>query len=123
VTIGEVNVDVPRLAVVVDTLIPADDAPGAIATGADRYVLAQLLGESAADAAMVGDGLDRIGDIAATPEYERAAALARFEDEPFFARLVELAHEGFYSDPANGGNDGAASWQMLGYSSRVPGRP
>ena len=42
---------------------------------------------------------------------------------PWFHRLVELAHEGFYADPANGGNRDGASWRMIGYDPLLPARP
>lgn len=41
----------------------------------------------------------------------------------FFARLVELAAEGFYADPGQGGNVGEVSWKMIGYARRVPEKP
>jgi hypothetical protein len=38
----------------------------------------------------------------------------------FFRRLTELAHEGFYADPGNGGNRDAVAWRMIRYD---PGQP
>jgi hypothetical protein len=37
--------------------------------------------------------------------------------------MVDLAAEGFYADPANGGNRDAASWRMIGYDPRLPANP
>jgi hypothetical protein len=36
----------------------------------------------------------------------------------FFKLLVEHSAEGFYSDPYNGGNRNAISWQMIGFEVR-----
>jgi hypothetical protein len=36
---------------------------------------------------------------------------------------VELAHEGYYADPGNGGNRDAVSWRMIGYDPRLPTTP
>jgi gluconate 2-dehydrogenase gamma chain len=60
---------------------------------------------------------------------DRAAALSAMEQgkaefaaipaKLFFAQLLQLVMEGFFSDPVYGGNRGMASWKMLGY----PGLP
>jgi hypothetical protein len=36
----------------------------------------------------------------------------------FFIHLVNHAAEGYYSDPGNGGNRNARSWEMIGYQPR-----
>jgi gluconate 2-dehydrogenase gamma chain len=46
-------------------------------------------------------------------------ALPRIDARGFFAALLQLSMEGFFSDPIYGGNRGKASWRMLGY----PGLP
>jgi gluconate 2-dehydrogenase gamma chain len=33
----------------------------------------------------------------------------------FFEMLLNLTAEGYFSDPANGGNRDALSWKMIGY--------
>ena len=50
----------------------------------------------------------------------QTAALQKIENEPWFVNLAELAAEGYYADPENGGNAGAASWAMIGYQPRLP---
>jgi gluconate 2-dehydrogenase gamma chain len=45
--------------------------------------------------------------------------LPRIDARGFFAMLLQLSMEGFFSDPIYGGNRGKASWRMLGY----PGLP
>ncbi|MDB5607524.1 MAG: gluconate 2-dehydrogenase [Bradyrhizobium sp.] len=42
-----------------------------------------------------------------------------FSSRGFFAQLLNLAHQGFFSDPVYGGNRNMASWKMLGF----PGLP
>jgi hypothetical protein len=126
-----------------DRIIPADDFPGALAAGTDTYVLRHLLGDCTEEAPVFLLGLTQLdaetvarhgphqtfatllptqqdallADLAAarpmTPWPPPLAALT------WFHRLVELAHEGFYADPANGGNRDAASWGMLGYAPRT----
>lgn len=46
-------------------------------------------------------------------------ALPRIDARAFFAALLQLSMEGFFSDPIYGGNRGKASWRMIGY----PGLP
>lgn len=45
--------------------------------------------------------------------------LARIDGRAFFAALLQLTMEGFFSDPIYGGNRDKASWRMIGY----PGLP
>ena len=58
------------------------------------------------------------------PAEQQDAQLTALERSPLgrhFAWLVDVVNEGYYADPGNGGNDGAASWAMVGYEPRVPG--
>lgn len=115
----------PILTLVVDRLIPADADPGALAAGTDRYVAGRLAATGGDLAAAVVAGLRTVDDLARSdhgagfadlgPE-ARDAVLRRVEGEGWFAALVELAAEGFYADPGNGGNDGASSWRMIGWT-------
>ena len=72
-------------------------------------------------------GLDRLEatGFADLDEGARDELLFRLDasGDQFFARMVVLAHEGFYADPENGGNRGAVSWQMVRYQTNIPGRP
>jgi gluconate 2-dehydrogenase gamma chain len=47
------------------------------------------------------------------------AAFTRFDSRAFFDSLLDIVMEGFFSDPAYGGNRHMASWRMLGF----PGLP
>jgi gluconate 2-dehydrogenase gamma chain len=47
------------------------------------------------------------------------AEFANFSARGFFARLLSMTMEGFFSDPVYGGNRNKVSWKMLGF----PGLP
>ena len=47
------------------------------------------------------------------------AEFADFSSRAFFARLLRITMEGFFSDPIYGGNRNKASWRMIGF----PGLP
>lgn len=128
-----------------DRLIPADDFPGALAAGTDNFIVALLAGDCAAEAPAIALGLTQL-DAEATARHGQVfvalsstaqdALLTSLEQNlpltvwpaplnasAFFNRMVDLAAEGFYADPANGGNRDAASWRMIGYDSRLPSQP
>lgn len=132
------------LRALIDRLIPADDFPGALAAGTDAYisnylghappgtVQTLLEGLTCLDAEAVarhGPGVtfsalsaDNQDTLLAALELNRSATPwpTALPARAFFHRFVDLAHEGFYADPANGGNRSALSWQMLGYDPRLP---
>ena len=133
-------------AALADVLIPPDRDPGGLGAGVDHYLLTQIESGAGSDASLIKAGLLQLDDEAAArcagrsfaelAPAEATALIAELEvgktrtDWPpevdasgFAQRVMVLAHEGFYADPGNGGNDGAVSWRMLGYSSRIPGRP
>lgn len=120
----------PQLATlraVLDRLIPADEFPGALAAGTEHYVVRQWAGGGSAEAADLVRGLIQL-DATSSAQHAGApfvalrlahqdALLSTLDEtrDPFFHRLVDLTHEGFYADPSNGGNRDAVSWRMLGY--------
>jgi hypothetical protein len=123
---------VARLRAVVDRIIPADADPGALELGTDGFVLAELRRDAAALAAAIEAGLDGLFAEAAArfsvpfdrlPVEDRDELLAEIADAPWFVALAELTAEGFYADPANGGNRDARSWSMIGYAHRLPDGP
>jgi hypothetical protein len=133
------------LRALLDRLIPADDCPGALAAGTDDFIVALLAGDCAAEASVLALGLDQLDAeaiarhghaFAALPSAAQDALLTALEQNcpatawpasisavVFFNRMVDLAAEGFYADPANGGNRDAASWRMIGYDPRLPANP
>jgi gluconate 2-dehydrogenase gamma chain len=135
------------LRALLDRVIPADDFPGALAAGTDNYVLRQLATDCAEEASFLLLGLTQLDAEALArhgPDQTFATLLSPQQDalladlaaarpatawpapraaSTWFHRLVDLAHEGFYADPANGGNHDAASWRMLGYEPGTTPKP
>jgi hypothetical protein len=127
------------LRALLDRLIPADDFPGAAGTGVENYVTGQLAGALSGRAGMVAEGLRGLEAEAKARHgkgfleldgQERDLILADVESgragggwpvppAAFFDLMVNLAAEGYYADPGNGGNRDGASWKMLGYDPRV----
>ena len=133
------------LRALLDRLIPVDEFPGALAAGTDSFIVALLAGNCAAEAPAIALGLTQL-DAEATARHGQVfvalsstaqdALLTSLEQNlpvtvwpaplnasAFFNRMVDLAAEGFYADPANGGNRGAASWRMIHYDPRLPSQP
>lgn len=131
----------PTLQALLDRIIPEDEFPGAAGAGVIDYVLGQLKGDCAAEAPALTLGFNQLdvetrargfGDsFAVLDSAQRDALLSDLESgrartkwpehvapPAFFLRMVELATEGYYADPANGGNRGAVSWRMVGYDPR-----
>lgn len=124
----------------IDRIIPPDEFPGAWDAGAGRYIRRQLAGDLRHLAPMIDAGLAALDaearvtadrPFAALPAdrqdllltaIERGAVRTPWPALPreFFAALVRLVNEGYYGDPANGGNCDAVSWRMIGYDPRLP---
>ncbi len=123
------------LEAVADTIIPPDDWPGAVKAGVCRFIV-ELLGKEEqwrlpayqeALAAIDRCALDALGlSFAELDGPGRTAILKMVENhEPSAVRAgtsatwlsVVARHcaEGYYADPGNGGNEGAKSWEMIGY--------
>lgn len=126
------------LRTLVDRMIPADDAPGGLAAGVDRYILHLLQHDGrgysiqyeAALTAVQRESMARY----ATPFAQLTTAQAdnllqalaqndtrvvwAYDAKSFIEMLAEHCAEGFYADPRQGGNDGAVSWRMLGFEER-----
>jgi gluconate 2-dehydrogenase gamma chain len=123
------------LPAVVDCLIPPDDFPGGSDAGVCDYIERLLETDLAEHAEFFRLGLEAI-DSEALATYnapfsvlirgQQIAILERIESgavktswpiapERFFAMLVNITAEGYYSDPQQGGNRGCASWVMTGF--------
>jgi hypothetical protein len=127
--------EVSVLRAVVDRILPPDDFPGAWEAGASDYLARQLDGDLASSRELVVAGLaaldaeagQRWGQgFAALPaeaqdallrDVESGVVRTRWTGSPthFFALMVRTTAEGFYSDPAQGGNRGRVSWAMTGF--------
>ena len=127
-----VAVDLATLRAVLDRIIPRDTFPSACDSGVDRFILALWAAGSEPSEQLVAAGLaaldrastERNGTrfAALSPEWQDAL-LARIETAHWFARLCEVAAEGYYADPGNGANPGAISWRMIGYRHGLPDGP
>jgi hypothetical protein len=116
-------------------LIPADDGPGALVAGTEAYLLRQFSVDGARNADALSAGLAQLDTTARSRYGENSfvALDANRQDtllteldtagDPIFHRLVDLAHEGFYANPASGGNRDGVSWTMLGYDPRTTPPP
>jgi hypothetical protein len=124
------------LAAVADRIIPVDDFPSASESGALEFLFGLLNRELPHRWPELISGLERIDALAHATHGSAYCDLPadlqdetldkidrglRLEDRAFFRWLVDLITEGYYADPANGGNRRAASWSMVGYDPRVPG--
>jgi choline dehydrogenase-like flavoprotein len=121
----------------VDRLIPADDFPSGWEAGAGDFIESILGAELKARAPMVESGLGLLdGESRARhagvgfADLPSAAQDALIEDldagrsttdwgaipsDAFMSFMTQLAAQGFYGDPENGGNRDAVSWSMVGY--------
>jgi hypothetical protein len=126
---------VAALEALVDTLIPPDDYPGGWEAGVGDYLARGFSGHLAVFvetyrkclAVLDGEAAARHGKSfgqLASPErtalleaLDRGEAAAQWPIPP--ARFIQIAMqhaaEGFYADPANGGNKDAVAWKMVGF--------
>ena len=123
------------LRAVVDCLVPPDDFPGAYDAGVCDYLERLLQTELAAQAAFFRLGLEAI-EAEALARFEKSFASLNSSDKVstlaaiesgavkttwpispsrFFEILVCTTAEGYYSEPAQGGNRNAISWAMTGF--------
>lgn len=123
------------LRAVVDRLIPGDADLAGWAGGVGDYLTQHWDGDLARDVPLLIAGIDAL-DAEAAAHYQNAfasltteqqdALLQQIEQErvetpwpvspaAWLKTLVDLTAEGYYSDPENGGNHGAQSWQMVGF--------
>ena len=119
------DIDHNLLRAALDAIIPRDEDPSATDLGVDHYVLHQLGADRRDQVAGIAAGLAALGaqNFAALTPAAQTTALKAVERELWFINLAELAAEGYYADPENGGNAGGASWAMIGYQPRLPKTP
>jgi hypothetical protein len=121
-----------------DRLIPKDDYPGAWEAGCGDYICGQLNGQLAHLAPTYQAGLDGLeaeaqaefaqpfADLSADQQdvllgrVEEGSVRVEWDTPPrvFFSMLVNHTAEGYYADPAQGGNRDRASWRMVGFNGR-----
>jgi len=129
-------VDATLLAAVIDAVLPADGHPSGSEAGGVDFITAVLTDDRPEWAGRAGDLLRRI-DLAARdgagaafadlPANARDGVLDTLADDPEYRWFAQLVADGYYADPANGGNCGAESWAAIGWSphggGRLPDRP
>jgi hypothetical protein len=123
------------LQAVLDRLIPADDYPGAWEAGVGDYIARQLEGDSRHLLPSYRLGLDAMDAEAVTAHGQHFADLYPARQDAllsslergvtgvlwvisasgFMTTLINHAVEGYYADPAQGGNRGKRSWAMIGF--------
>jgi len=117
-------------------MIPPDDYPGAWDAGVGEYILRQLRGDLEPLNATYSEGLDAL-DREADAQFgvpfqqlgpdQQDGLLQKLEvgktqvewtvpAAHFVSLLIQHSAEGYYADPENGGNKGARSWQMIGFT-------
>ena len=129
--------DTDILHALIDAIIPADDWPSGWQAGVGDYLLRQFDGDLADDRAAYVKWLAALDDEARAV-YEQSFAELDLDERTrlleaieggqlqtdwlinpaFFQQIVEHCHEGFYSDPGNGGNRDGISWRMIGFEVR-----
>lgn len=124
------------LRAVLDRMIPPDDYPGAWEAGVGDYLARQWQGDLRETVPLYEAGLDALNSEALAQKNAPFASLdAATQDallhaleggaaqtawtaiapQPFITMLANHAAEGYYSDPGNGGNREARSWDMVGF--------
>ncbi len=126
---------IPTLHAVVDRLIPADDFPAGWVGGVEAYLATHWQGDLAKFVPLLTTGLAAL-DTDAQQQYHQPFHLLSVDQQDDLLRqlasasnragwsvnpqewletLTNLAAEGYYSDPNNGGNPNSHSWQMVGF--------
>ena len=92
---------------ILDRLIPADEAPGALDLELGPSVRSRV--------PELDNLLDRLGSFTSLPLKEQEDTLRRLDDEedPTFQALVMTVHELYYAD--------SRAWPAIGYARHVPG--
>ena len=122
----------------IDRIVPADDFPGAADAGVAEFIARIFETETDPPAEAFLRGLYSLNAeaesifsqpfVSLTPaqqddvlqRVENGSVQSEWLDDPkaFFAMLLNLTSEGFYSDPGNSGNRDKVSWKMVGYDPR-----
>lgn len=113
------------LVALLDAIIPADDYPSASEAGGERFLEGVLAREKSAWGPRVLAAVATVEQAAVTtygcgfadlaPEQQQQV-LDHLSDDPEVTWFEDLVNHGYYADPANGGNEDATSWRMLGWS-------
>lgn len=118
---GQLQDEAERLLVAIAAIVPGDDYPSASEAGGLQFwsrITATERPEWSDRVIAVLDLLDRRSgrDFADLDPGAQQTVLDSLADDPEYVWFAQLVNAGFYADPANGGNDDAVSWRMLGWS-------
>ena len=123
------------LRALVDCIIPADDYPSGWQAGVGDYLQRQFGRDLAHVVDLYRQGLTAL-DAEAQAQFGQSFATLSpntqanllfmleashvrtawpLDPASFLKMAVDHAHEGYYSDPGNGGNRASIAWQMIGY--------
>jgi hypothetical protein len=126
------------LRALVDCIIPADDYPSGWDAGVGEYLARQFErdlrshvelyraglnaleseAQATAGASFVSLNSDAQGALLSRIEVGDVTTRWPIDPATFFRNVVNHTIEGFYSDPANGGNRNAVAWHMIGFQVR-----
>jgi hypothetical protein len=126
------------LRALVDCIIPADDYPSGWDAGVGEYLARQFERDLRSHVEFYRAGLNALeteaeastgasfvslnsdAQDALLRRIEVGDTTTRWPIDPvtFFRDAVNHTIEGFYSDPANGGNRNAVAWHMIGFQVR-----
>jgi gluconate 2-dehydrogenase gamma chain len=124
------------LGAICERIVPKDQDPGAVESGAVAYIERQLAGPLsrhrkyyrhglAAMQALVPDfaGMDAAGQDEVLRRLEAGAiqgAAWKIQKGPaFFSMVIDHTMQSYYGPPKHGGNRGMASWKMLGIEDQM----
>ena len=114
--------DDPQLTALVNTIVPGDDFPSASAAGSLVFLRRLLEQERPEWTERLAGVLSRLATACPKGrpflelnEPERLQVLDSLSQDGEYRWFAALVHAGYYADPANGGNEGAVSWRMLGW--------
>jgi choline dehydrogenase-like flavoprotein len=132
----------PTLLGLINRMVPADDFPSGaqagvgdfieqilrldLASRADDVVAGLAALDTESESRGLGGSFSRLSEEdqdAVLNELARGKAVATWPTPAaaFIDLMARLCAQGFYSDPANGGNRDATSWEMVGYRSLPAG--
>lgn len=123
------------LRALVDTIIPADDAPSGWEAGVGDYLFRQFERDLRDQLPLYQQGLTALSneaqavfgaffpDLSADQQtelltkIERGQVITEWAIDPagFFMMVCHHCAEGFYSNPENGGNRDQSAWKMIGF--------
>lgn len=126
------------LRAVVDCMIPADEAPGGLMAGVDRYLIHFLQHDGVGFVATYQSALTALQheaelrhncgfaqltqaqatDLLQALERNDTQAVWLTSPSAFVATMAEHCAEGFYADPRQGGNANGVAWIGIGFEER-----